>query len=221
MFDSTIDLKEHSGRVTSETTLLTRAGIYQVLSTAFYPPQSDITEKLWTQVISNWKSDKESEPRFDSIELRLEYNRLFVGPNSLPCPPYESVYRKDRRESERGLLMGPSVLDVKKRYKEAGLDISKGFSDLPDHVSVELEFMCYLCDKEEKAVTEEDADLWRKREAEFWKIHLDPWIAEFSDRILRSSISSYYKALALFLREWIEEEAETTFKDINLGLKRL
>jgi TorA maturation chaperone TorD len=117
--------------------------------------------------------------------------------------------------------MGPSTIDVKRRYNEAGLDIRKNFSDLPDHVSVELEFMSYLCDKEEKAGSDEDAELWRKRQGEFWKNHLDPWITEFSNKILQSSRSSYYSALALFLKDWIKEEGETTFRDMKLGLKRL
>ncbi len=151
------------------------------------------------------------------VELRLEYNRLFVGPGALACPPYESVYRRDRPESERGMLMGPSVIDVKHRYNEAGLQISKNFSDLPDHVAVELEFMCFLCAKEaEAAALGADKAIWRNRQAEFWKFHLNTWIGEFSDRLLKNAKSPFYKALGMFLKDWFEEEGVTfseTFGD--------
>jgi TorA maturation chaperone TorD len=193
---------------TSKDTLLTRAGVYQLLARAFYPPEAGIAEKLWSQAISQWNQNETKIVNLVPVELRLEYNRLFVGPNALPCPPYESVYRRDRPEAERGMLMGPSVLDVKRRYSEAGLVINKDFSDLPDHVAVELEFMCFLCTKEESASSDVDADIWKARQEEFCKLHLNPWIGEFTDSVLKSTKSPFYRASALFLKEWIEEEGE-------------
>ncbi|MGA2875292.1 MAG: molecular chaperone TorD family protein [Nitrososphaerales archaeon] len=193
-----------------------RAEIYQILATAFYPPVEEIAERLWTHAISQWKPEEVKTVVLNPVELRLEYNRLFVGPGALACPPYESVYRRDRPESERGMLMGPSVIDVKKRYSEAGLQISKSFSDLPDHVAVELEFMCYLCAKEADAVASgADEAIWRKREAEFWKFHLNMWIGEFSDRLLKNSKSPFYRALALFLKDWFEEEGDAFMETLG------
>jgi len=105
---------------------------------------------------------------------------------------------------------------VKKRYSEAGLQISKSFSDLPDHVAVELEFMCYLCAKEADAVASSaDEAIWRKREAEFWKFHLNMWIGEFSDRLLKNSKSPFYRALALFLKDWFEEEGDAFMETLG------
>jgi len=84
-----------------------RSEIYQILATAFYPPVEEIAERLWTHAISQWKPEDMKTVVLNPVELRLEYNRLFVGPGALACPPYESVYRRDRPESERGMLMGP------------------------------------------------------------------------------------------------------------------
>jgi TorA maturation chaperone TorD len=194
--------------------LLTRAQVYKLLATGFYPPEAKISEKLWSDVISNWYQGSSTMTKLDPLEIRLEYNRLFVGPKAPPCPPYESVHRKDRRESERGMLMGPSVLDVKRRYSEAGLEISKNFSDLPDHIAVEFEFMSFLCNKEETAISVENADFWRAKQTEFWRIHLVPWVSEFSNLVQKNSKSPFYNALSSFLKEWIAEEEELSFNDL-------
>lgn len=191
-----------------------RASIYQILATAFYPPEKETSEHLWTNAISQWWQEKVDPVTLELIKLRLEYNRLFVGPRAPLCPPYESVYRRDRPASEYGMLMGPSVLDVKRRYAEAGLVISKNFDDLPDHVAVELEFMCFLCKKEvEFSSSEDNGVVWRERQSEFWKLHLKPWIGEFSDRLQKSTAFPFYKALATFLKDWIEEEGATVFQN--------
>ena len=186
-----------------------RAEMYQILATAFYPPVQGVAEKIWAEAISNWNPDT-GNIELNPLGLRLEYNRLFVGPGALACPPYESVYRRDRPESERGMLMGPSVIDVKNRYSEAGLQINKDFSDLPDHVAVELEFMCFLCAKEAEAASSGvDEEIWKRRQAEFWKFHLNTWIVEFSDRLSKNTKSPFYKASAMFLKEWFEEEGDS------------
>jgi putative dimethyl sulfoxide reductase chaperone len=193
-----------------ESTALQRSGLYNILASAYYPPQADLLGKIWKGAISKWSSEQnKEESELDLTETRLEYNRLFVGPNALPCPPYESVYRSDRSASELGMLMGPNVLDVKKRYNEAGLQIAQNFSDLPDHISVEMEFMSYLCDKEADALSKQkDERIWRSRQAEFWRAHLEPWIGEFSEAVLSNSRSVFYKAAATFLKDWIQDEGE-------------
>lgn len=186
-----------------------RADLYRILSESFYPPKSEVAEKLWVLAISKWAADSSEKFEPNSVELRLEYNRLFVGPNALPCPPYESVYRKERVDSEIGMLMGPTVLDVKKRYNEAGLEIAKSFTDLPDHIAIELEFMCFLCTKESESVASgADESIWRHRQEEFCKLHLEPWIEEFSSRVINNTRSAYYRAAAELLRDWIQEEGE-------------
>ncbi len=48
--------------------------------------------------------------------LKVEFSKLFVGPYKLFAAPYGSVYLDDERK-----VMGDSTLDVKNRYREAGL----------------------------------------------------------------------------------------------------
>jgi putative dimethyl sulfoxide reductase chaperone len=202
--DLDVSNDEDPSRVSQE-----REEIYQILATSFYPPVKGVTDKLWKNAISKWNPEGGEAIELNPLDLRLEYNRLFVGPGTLACPPYESVYRRDRPESERGMLMSTSVIDVKKRYGEAGIGISGNFSDLLDHIAVELEFMCFLCAKEVEARTSGgDDDIWKRRQAEFWKFHLNPWIGEFSESLLKNAKSPFYKAAAALLKEWFEVEGE-------------
>lgn len=122
-----------------------RATVYRILSMAFCRP-TDATNQIWNALnrlesVHQEKSGCTSPSELDLKALTFEYNRLFVGPERLPAPPYESVHRKDRSEMEIGMVLGPSVLDVKRRYAEAGVAVSGNFRDLPDHITVELEFI--------------------------------------------------------------------------------
>jgi len=187
-----------------------RASLYQMLSIAFYPPKPEVL-KFWSEVLSNFLEEGPSgkdTASIDPLELRVEYNRLFVGPGRLPCPPYESVYRKDRAADEMGTLMGPSALDVKSRYAEAGLEISKSFKDYPDHVAVELEFMNFLCSKEAATTDDVEKEDLRRKQREFLEKHIRKWAGEFSDRVLKNTNSLFYKTAASFLKEHVDDELE-------------
>ena len=177
-----------------------------MLSIAFYPPREDKVLEFWDKVLSKFaeENEKESAKQLNALDLKIEYNRLFVGPNKLPCPPYESVYRTDREGGEMGTLMGPSAWDVKNRYAEAGLEISGGFNDYPDHVAVELEFMHFLCSKE--SFEKEKREEWQRREKEFLELHIRFWAQVFSEKVLKSTDSPFYRTAAAFLKEHIDDE---------------
>ncbi|MGC8696329.1 MAG: TorD/DmsD family molecular chaperone [Conexivisphaera sp.] len=142
----------------------------------------------------------------DPGRLEVEYNRLFVGPGHVPCPPYESVYRRDRPLMEWGLVMGPSTIDVRRMYGEAGLAVSSDFMDLPDHVAAELEFMRYLCAME--AEDRAGRERWRGMQVKFLRSHIMPWYAEFLECVKDSARSKFYVVLADALREFLEEEID-------------
>jgi TorA maturation chaperone TorD len=193
----------------SDTAVRTRArvAIYHVLSSAFYPPRPDAAVIWATMHNALDLGDVEAAgPRLDKDQLEIEYNRLFVGPSRVPCPPYESVHRSDRPDMERGLVLGPSVADVKKMYAEAGLAVSADFKDLPDHIAVELEFMYYLCSKELETRTDSPQGMWRDTQRRFFESHLEPWADVFAAKILASTQSPYYRLAANLLRELLQDE---------------
>jgi putative dimethyl sulfoxide reductase chaperone len=181
-----------------------RAALYQVLSSAFYPPKGDMANVWDAMNRAAEEGAGGSEP--DLARLDLEYNRLFVGPGRLPCPPYESVHRSDRPEMELGTVLGPSTAEVKKAYTEAGLVIGPAFRDLPDHIAVELEFMHFLCIKELES--KGDGAKWHQMQKEFVRSHLKPWVGAFTAKTVANTRSPFYRLAATLLDEFVKDEAE-------------
>jgi TorA maturation chaperone TorD len=200
-----------------------RGKIYATLAAAFYPPTGDMT-KVWGAISNGlavyghapektveWDDSVGKPVTVSTSKLSQEYLRLFVGPGHVYCPPYESVHRADRPEMERGLVMGPSTVDLVRRYGEAGLTVSKNFRDLPDHIAVELEFMYYLCAKESELTSgkrSDEVEEWRKRQREFVRDHLRPWVEAFGDCVLRSTCLSFYGSAAALLKAFVRKESE-------------
>ncbi len=182
---------------------ISRAIAYLMFSKLFYKPEKS-TESMIGQFLKIAEIERGTKipGTFLIDELEIEYNRLFVGPGHVLCPPYESVYRKDRPPLERGLVMGPSVVDVQRRYLEAGLQKSKDYKDLPDHIAVELEFMHYLCLKEAEEMNEN----WVKMQRDFLRMHIKPWYREFVRCIEKHTKSEFYLTLAEELEKFLEEE---------------
>ena len=131
-----------------------RMTAFRMLSECFFLPDPGLSEKLenlefnMANVCESafgfvQKMRKEFETDADLEAFKVEFSRLFVGPYEMPAAPYGSVYLEEGRK-----MMGDSTLDVRNRYREAGLDTAQTFKDAPDHISAELEFMHYLIFKE-------------------------------------------------------------------------
>lgn len=130
--------------------------------------------------------------------LLAEYERLFVGPGMVPCPPYESYWRQDVPIDIRRTLMGPCVGDLTRLYAQLGL----GLEDTPemaDHVAVELEALGV-------ALASGHPEVARALLAD----HLLVWIARLGRAVARETTSAHYARLARVTRSWLEELAERT-----------
>ncbi len=127
--------------------------------------------------------------------LQGEYVSLFlVDPRGVPCPPYESAYWDSARWPVGWLLA-----QVEKEYAAVGLAPSPDLRDMPDHVSVEMEFIAVLCGRE--------AEAWKKQEIgeaigalrvekSFLDSHLTAWFPSFARRLLMAGSEGPYAALA-------------------------
>lgn len=192
-----------------------RGNIYRLLKNLFLKPPSEEFLNFLRKLngIDDSKDDLVEGLKlikkgacFEPEKLLLEHTRLFIGPYKLPAPPYESVYRTDER-----LVMQQPTIEVRKAYLQAGLEV-KGIHTSPDdHISAELEFMEYLCDKTASALKNQDAceamryiELQRK----FLEEHLNKWVPAFSEDILRSAKQDFYRGAALLLRGFVSSETE-------------
>lgn len=132
-------------------------------------------------------------------ELLVEYGRLFLGPGTLLCPPYGSIYLD-------GTVMGPSTLDVVRRYRDEGLKADASWKEPPDHIALELGFMARLSAAHSRAAdaseTVEAARLLRIQ-SDFLRDHLDRWGPLFAERLGRVTSCHLFRFLSGFLPHWL------------------
>ncbi len=180
---------------------------YRFLAVCFYLPQKEVfaEENLLENLTLSLKkvcpeaapfSMKMGEalPRYSSEDLSIEYAKLFVGPYELKAPPYGSVYLDRERR-----VMGDSTMEVIKAYEEQGLSIDNEFREVPDHISVELEFMYYLTCQEVEALKNAErkkALKWIEPQEAFPNSFLRPWVPDFCTRIKEGTDNEFYRALS-------------------------
>lgn len=208
-----------------------RSSVYSLLSQCFFQPseelvayyiQGDGGEFLESTVgilngkvveelirIKDFNAQAQDKSTGEILrDLKVEYNRLFVGPGHVLAPPYESVYKTRNEDNKLGVVMGDDTIAVKKFYREAGLEIDDNFTDLPDHIAVELYFMSYLCNLEFLSVDEGEEGLAqlskiKEMQKEFLKTHLGTWISDFTQAINKETNSDFYRGIAKITEEWI------------------
>jgi nitrate reductase assembly molybdenum cofactor insertion protein NarJ len=115
----------------------------------------------------------------DLTELQGAWVGLFGVSRTIFCYPYEGA-------TVPAEYTGAVLAHLQKEYAEAGLVLAK--DDLPDHVSVQLEYLSFLCGLEAKAV-EEGRDAQRKliarRRHRFLDQHPGRWIPGLAERVTK------------------------------------
>jgi putative dimethyl sulfoxide reductase chaperone len=162
-----------------------------------------------------------AQVRLDAREGRLtlegavlDFEALFRVPGSRYLSPYESVYRSEGAGG-RGCLCGPEAVAVERLYLKEGLGPKGEFSELPDHVGVELEFMAFLCLKTFEAMQADDADRaqeYHHQQYCFFMEHLMPWVSVLAERLASQAQTSLYRFLGNFLNLFLELEAHLHFQ---------
>jgi TorA maturation chaperone TorD len=145
----------------------------------------------------------------DAEAIAIEYARLFAVPGEQSVQPYESVYRdtltidastacsayfspEPPPSGLPGFLYGPSAVAVRDVYARAGFEVDPATHQLPDHLSVELEFLGHLLQRGDL----EDATA-------FFRTHLGRWVFRCMEEITQKTPSGFYgvvaEALSVFL----------------------
>lgn len=118
-------------------------------------------------------------------ELELEYSRLFYGPGKLLCPPYESIYKENK-------LFGEATLEVINFYGNYDFQLNKEITEIPDHISLELEFMSFLC-----------RNKFFQGQFYFLKEHLMPFIKKFYEVLEERAKINFYKEMARLMVKFV------------------
>ncbi|MCF8113411.1 MAG: molecular chaperone TorD family protein [Desulfotignum sp.] len=182
-----------------------RQQAYQSLAGCFQVPDNNIA-RIMDQLSDSLEtlSSRAGEPvtkmrtneavLTDTHLLKAEFSRLFIGPYTLPAPPYGSVYIEKMRKT-----MGESTIDALKRYQAVGVDLADNFREVPDHVSAELEFMFLLIYKEIEGIRSDDPEMVHQmlvHQISFLQDHLNSWIPEFAGLVMEHASEPFYCLLA-------------------------
>jgi TorA maturation chaperone TorD len=141
--------------------------------------------------------------------LAVEYAHLFLGPGK-HVSPHESVHHK-KEGAQSGQLWGESTAEVKKFIESSGLEYKSEYTGLPDHISVELEFMQQVILREEQAWQDDDKEtamLCLENEKKFADEHLFRWIPEFCEKVVTEADLPFYREMAKLTRTFIEFERQ-------------
>lgn len=203
-----------------------RMAAFRLLSDCYFLPDPGWSEKLENLEFnmanvceptaeSVQKMRKEFEACTNLEPLKVDFSKLFVGPYKLFAAPYGSVYLEGERK-----IMGDSTLDVRNRYREAGLDTEKNFKDAPDHISAELEFMYYLIFKEIEAFANSDPETaigFIQKQKSFLEDHLMAWVPKFTNSIIKHAQSRFYSNLAETTETFLKENYQAVCAILNSG----
>ena len=119
----------------------------------------------------------------DLDELKYEYSALFeVGSNGPPCPIREDLQTGQRTGTREDLV---------RFYNYFNYKLEEKFAWAPDHLSVELEFMHFLCYREASA--ESDAASYQLAQVDFSERHLMRWLPELAKGVRKAASDSIYR----------------------------
>ena len=144
----------------------------------------------------------------DLQQLQSEYSGLFeVGSEGPPVPIREDLQTGQRAGTRE---------DVVRFYDYFGYVLDEKFSWQPDHLSLELEFMHYLCFRE----TEQGGGMccptsWHR--LDFAERHLLSWVPRFAAQVEKHASGSLYARVVAALRDFIEEDFAWQTATISLN----
>lgn len=140
----------------------------------------------------------------DPDDLKVNHLLIFPPIASQDAPAYETAYRGDDLFRQVDLMA-----DVAGFYRAHGVQPGGEDRQRPDDITVELEFMAFVCRKEAAAIMAgelEAADVTRESGDKFLAEHLGCWGPSFGRRISAISRHPWYRSLGMLLATWLEAE---------------
>lgn len=127
-------------------------------------------------------------------ELQQDHTYLFYMVGVSRTSPYESVYRTDDRT-----LFGPSTLEVRNAYRQAGLELATNAQEPDDHIGLEFAFLTYELGELLHATLageEENARLIEDRVRTFLAEHILVFGEIYLQNLKTRAQTGFYRAIA-------------------------
>ena len=149
----------------------------------------------------------------DKEVLKRDYSGLFeVGSKGPPVPIREDLH-----------LNQPAGVreDIVRFYEFFGYGLEERFAWAPDHLSVELEFMHFLCFREAQSFTESDntvdATSYQLAQSDFSARHLCNWVSDLAAKIQKQQPDALYGRLIAAMSEFLVKDFEWQQTTIDAG----
>ncbi len=138
----------------------------------------------------------------DDLEfLGRSHQRLFPQVESRETPGYETAYRGSEIFNQTAVMA-----DIAGFYRAFGLEVGGSLRERPDHVTVELEYLAFLCFKEALSTEGgeiDQADVCADAERTFLADHLGDWGPELGRRLELHSDHEFFGVVGKLLDRWI------------------
>jgi len=190
-----------------------RSGLYGFLASIFRTEPTEAVlrrmkepsfQEALNEAFVNLDDDFHDATEADLAEaLAVEFAALFLGPGG-HVSPHESVHTKGG-----GQLLGNATSAVKNYIEACGFEYDPDHHVLPDHISVELEFMAEVTRQEALAWQEKDLEKvlnCLEYESEFIERHLSQWVPVFCNKVLERAQLSFYRCMAEITRNFMDTE---------------
>lgn len=201
---------------------LARSNVYQFLGLGFGYPDAASLATIWQRRarveasldLLRYEETLDAFTRFASsgeglalADWEAAHLRCFGHAISKECPPYETEYGQSHIFQQTQTLA-----DVAGFYTAFGLQPAPTMHERLDHISVELEFMHFLCLKEAHALVnghaEEQLGVCRQAQRKFLDEHLGQWVLAFIEGLAAKASENVYQRVAAVLGAFLSSELE-------------
>ena len=139
--------------------------------------------------------------------LHWDFTRLFIGPETPPAPPWESVY-----VSRDKLLFQRCTQEVKQVYQSCGLTMSDDDGEAPDHIGFELDFLYQQSQSVAEALHSgaslQSVMLSLLRQRDFLQQHTLAFCDAFSHNVKTHAETDFYCGIAQLLPVFLTHDAQ-------------
>lgn len=129
-------------------------------------------------------------------QLRAEYSGLFeVGDEGPPVPIQEALQARRPAGTRE---------EVVRFYDHFGYALGENFAWQPDHLSVELEFMHFLCFHEAQVLSDEEALPFQLAQLDFTQRHLAAWLPRLTDNLCGKAPDALYRGILESVQRFVD-----------------
>lgn len=179
-----------------------RAALYEALS-SYYGGDRTAGEAFLRLVNEHLQTELVLPPPDDAA--MFDFNRLFVGPQKLLAPPYESAYL-----SPHHTTMTEHTMSVRSAYRAVGIEIADKGRIPDDHLQYETAFAAFLL-RGLANVPQEAANFrqdFATHYADFLRIHLLCWIFRHLEEVAQHSTTAFCRQVAAAMQLFFTSEKE-------------